>query len=338
MGGGLYQVDAMPGGLRAIETEYRGFRFRSRTEARYAVLFDAAGINWQYEAEGFHLNGARYLPDFFLPELKTYVEVKPTREAAEQAVPLLLALKEASGCDAMFGIGSPTIGPPDNFFRCAKLSEGIHVYRAAPAQCPFCNRLVFDRRDLCRCTGDVKVLRWPSCPPSLSYALGEAQRARFEHGETGKPRPHTPLPPTHRIIRVYAAGAIFRRGSELEPWRADVFNCNDTGPATGPGRRFVYAGPTIRDDHGLAFEGLADECLAEVAGADAVFAWIDRKETIGTLVEIGAAYAARKPVFVAFTRPDLTELFYFVKQLATVAVITDVIAAWNLFTRWQTGA
>lgn len=84
--------------LRAIETEYRGYRFRSRTEARWAVCLDAAGIAWQYEAEGFVLNGVRYPPDFFLPELKTYVEVKPTKEAAEQAAPLLLALIEASGC------------------------------------------------------------------------------------------------------------------------------------------------------------------------------------------------------------------------------------------------
>jgi hypothetical protein len=29
--------------LRPIETRYRGFRFRSRLEARWAVFFDAAG-------------------------------------------------------------------------------------------------------------------------------------------------------------------------------------------------------------------------------------------------------------------------------------------------------
>jgi hypothetical protein len=101
------------------------------------VLFDAAGIDWQYEVEGFHLNGARYLPDFFLPELKTYVEIKPTKEAAEQAAPLLLALKEASGCNAMFGIGSPAAEPPDNFFWCWRRYDGSPaVCRARPAQCP----------------------------------------------------------------------------------------------------------------------------------------------------------------------------------------------------------
>jgi hypothetical protein len=54
--------------IKAIETTYRGFRFRSRLEARWAYLFDVAGIDWQYEPEGYDLgDGDLYLPDFFLP-------------------------------------------------------------------------------------------------------------------------------------------------------------------------------------------------------------------------------------------------------------------------------
>ena len=53
--------------LRAIETEYKGYRFRSRLEARWAVFFDACGVKWEYEPEGFVLqNGQQYLPDFLL--------------------------------------------------------------------------------------------------------------------------------------------------------------------------------------------------------------------------------------------------------------------------------
>ena len=52
--------------------------FRSRLEARWAVFFDALGIRWLYEPEAFELpSGARYLPDFYLPDLKRWVEVKP---------------------------------------------------------------------------------------------------------------------------------------------------------------------------------------------------------------------------------------------------------------------
>lgn len=51
--------------MKAIETIYNGYRFRSRLEARWAVFFDALGIEYDYEPEGFELdNGMRYLPDF----------------------------------------------------------------------------------------------------------------------------------------------------------------------------------------------------------------------------------------------------------------------------------
>lgn len=67
------------GQIRAIETEYNGYRFRSRLEARWAVFFDALGIQYEYEPEGFDLgDGVWYLPDFYLPEINggVYVEVK----------------------------------------------------------------------------------------------------------------------------------------------------------------------------------------------------------------------------------------------------------------------
>lgn len=51
--------------LKPIETFYNGFRFRSRLEARWAVFFDALGVRYEYEPEGFELpNGKYYLPDF----------------------------------------------------------------------------------------------------------------------------------------------------------------------------------------------------------------------------------------------------------------------------------
>ena len=64
--------------IKAIETEYNGYRFRSRLEARWAVFFDAAGIRYEYEPEGFDMDGEYYLPDFWLPDIDDgiYVEVK----------------------------------------------------------------------------------------------------------------------------------------------------------------------------------------------------------------------------------------------------------------------
>ena len=51
--------------IKAIETKYQGYRFRSRLEARWAVFLDALGVEWEYEPEGFDLgDGQAYLPDF----------------------------------------------------------------------------------------------------------------------------------------------------------------------------------------------------------------------------------------------------------------------------------
>ena len=64
--------------VQAIETFYDGYRFRSRLEARWAVFFHEAGIQYEYEPEGFNLpNCGYYLPDFYLPMFGAYVEVKP---------------------------------------------------------------------------------------------------------------------------------------------------------------------------------------------------------------------------------------------------------------------
>jgi hypothetical protein len=64
--------------IKAIETAYNGYRFRSRLEARWAVFFDTLGVRYEYEKQGFDLGEAGYyLPDFWLPEEKFWVEIKP---------------------------------------------------------------------------------------------------------------------------------------------------------------------------------------------------------------------------------------------------------------------
>ena len=69
--------------IKAIETFYNGYRFRSRLEARWAVFFDAIGAEWEYEPEGFVLSdGTYYLPDFLLHNVSgrgasdIYVEIQ----------------------------------------------------------------------------------------------------------------------------------------------------------------------------------------------------------------------------------------------------------------------
>jgi hypothetical protein len=87
--------------------------------------------------------------------------------------------------------------------------------------------------------------------------------------------------------------------------------------------------------HGQAYHDLAQQCLREVRAADVLFGWIDLMDTIGTLVEIGAAHSLNKPIFLAFAY-GLDWHFYFARQLATVAVgAPSATAAWNLFVQWQ---
>ena len=63
--------------LKPIETLYNGYLFRSRLEARWAVFFDSLNIAYEYEKEGYDLGPAGwYLPDFWLPVQKCWVEVK----------------------------------------------------------------------------------------------------------------------------------------------------------------------------------------------------------------------------------------------------------------------
>lgn len=63
--------------LEPIETWYSGTKYRSRTEARWAVMFDKAGIGFQYEPEGFQFRSGRYVPDFYISAWDCYLEVKP---------------------------------------------------------------------------------------------------------------------------------------------------------------------------------------------------------------------------------------------------------------------
>ena len=89
--------------IKAIQTQYNGYKFRSRLEARWAVFFDAAGIEYQYEPEGYVLeDGGYYLPDFYIPDCLSpisenlYVEVKassPSEDEREKAKQLSASTK-----------------------------------------------------------------------------------------------------------------------------------------------------------------------------------------------------------------------------------------------------
>ena len=93
--------------MKVIETSYKGYRFRSRAEARWAVFFDAAGIEYEYEKEGFELPSGRYLPDFWLPGPRSWFEVKGSSPNDAEMI-LALELAEYSHSPVWIGHGPVT--------------------------------------------------------------------------------------------------------------------------------------------------------------------------------------------------------------------------------------
>lgn len=79
---------------KSIPTTYKGVLMRSKLEVRWAREFDRWSLDWEYEPKQELVR--HYTPDFFLPELGVWVEVKPTRRQARNAkVPVLTMLAEA---------------------------------------------------------------------------------------------------------------------------------------------------------------------------------------------------------------------------------------------------
>ncbi|MBZ0299663.1 MAG: hypothetical protein K8J31_07990 [Anaerolineae bacterium] len=60
-----------PGAVPGI---FKGVQFRSQLEIRFASELESRGIRWRYEVE--RLGEGNYLVDFYLPDLKVWVEVK----------------------------------------------------------------------------------------------------------------------------------------------------------------------------------------------------------------------------------------------------------------------
>lgn len=91
---------------RIIPTLYGGILYRSRTEARWAVFFDALEVPFEYEPQGYHLGPLNYLPDFWLRTWRLYVEVKGT-DPTEDEIAKAKMLAAATQKKVLVVIGDP---------------------------------------------------------------------------------------------------------------------------------------------------------------------------------------------------------------------------------------
>lgn len=98
--------------IGAIETVYKGYRFRSRLEARWAVFFDELKIEYLYEPEGYVLHDdSKYLPDFFLSDIRggMWLEIKPIEFSDNSAIKKLEMLCTLTNKQGMLLEGDPVI-------------------------------------------------------------------------------------------------------------------------------------------------------------------------------------------------------------------------------------
>ena len=136
--------------IRAVPKTYAGVRFRSTLEADWAYNLDHFGIVWQYEPEAVQLpSGTYYRPDFYLPDIETWLEVKgPHDERIGKAIELSL-----SDDSRMVVVGRAPVRGFLAFEVPGKPFEKGDIYSHLPfLRCKNCQRWQFFRqgRSFCR--------------------------------------------------------------------------------------------------------------------------------------------------------------------------------------------
>lgn len=198
---------------KAIETHYNGYRFRSRLEARWAVFFDAAGIKYEYEPEGFELDdGTKYLPDFYIPHFKgrgrgingedgIYVEIKGNlTEADLHKIMLFSGFEQRQPTDTriiIFGQIPDVKWIPGGYWTGSnEWYEGFYSFDYNKDEDEYFYNLLFSEGDYYWAQPKVGkngglVLDYPDNPydyvdnKRTAEAYMKARQARFEYGENG---------------------------------------------------------------------------------------------------------------------------------------------------------
>lgn len=173
----MFEVGETVPRLKAIETEYNDYRFRSRLEARWAVFFDVLNLQYVYEMEGYDLGELGwYLPDFWFPDLSAFGEVKPktfTRAEYDKAATLpypclLFDTPEARA------IGHYPAGLSDYSISYKNYLDNSNYWHIILESSVCKKRLWF-------CFYDTEIPTWEFYLENKAECL--AKQARFEHGE-----------------------------------------------------------------------------------------------------------------------------------------------------------
>lgn len=91
--------------MPAIPQEHNGIHYRSRTEARWGEFWTLAGLDFEYEPEGFDLWGEWYVPDFLVNGV--YFEIKPRTDRSDRETRLAAALAADQKSLVVIAAGNP---------------------------------------------------------------------------------------------------------------------------------------------------------------------------------------------------------------------------------------
>lgn len=182
--------------VKAIETKYNGYRFRSRLEARWAVFFSTAQISYEYELEGFTMpSGTAYLPDFYLPEFDVYVEIKPSQRIPLLELKKLQEFAIEGDNNLLLIVGTPTQEDMlliKDTWNLDEIEADFGIEGGDEDIVDFFlnwlkehNTVTFGRTPLSEVEGWQLVYRNGGKYPLINQALSQAKEARFEHGESG---------------------------------------------------------------------------------------------------------------------------------------------------------
>jgi hypothetical protein len=191
--------------MKAIETRYNGYRFRSRLKARWAVFFDTLSVQYEYEKEGYDLGQyGYYLPDFWLPAFSSWLEIKPDNmclndEAMKQKY-WALAQQTDRVVFLFFACSQIVVTNPDTdprihhcgyYFTPDKDFDGMMAF----GDCFLCSKITLGHwgSHQMYCTPQYDFLHCATNSqgdgeesPRILRAFEAARSARFEFGETGK--------------------------------------------------------------------------------------------------------------------------------------------------------
>jgi len=176
--------------LQPIQTLYNGYHFRSRLEARWAVFLDCLDLGWRYELEGYVVGGEPYLPDFYLPTLDVFLEIKPTAprfDSREDRVARALAVASDKPVYLLYGplVAAAGFGSDDDFAAAtAYFPDGWDDDPYFWCECALCGwiGLEFEGRSArlaCGCQVGDRAHNWASRRLLSAYAA--AREMRFEH-------------------------------------------------------------------------------------------------------------------------------------------------------------